>query len=1414
MTERRRIRLAAIPIQEEAEKSVPKPKKLRVKVTVDATSNKTLSPRKKTKKSSRKAIPLVEKGKRIIARSIDATGMISHYQEQRDPEEQKQRETIQVRIRDSILKQTNIRVQEHHFANLGFRSMQKTPKAAINAIDSIESSSSYGSCSLSESLSADSSTASASSSSTSESAGSFASSSSASGSKPDNLALEGDSTFDTYGSNSIVADETFKIDGSSSMLSDASSTLPSETSTYQSETTAQTGMDSLWGVFQTLIGSPKSNAEVLKKKSKIQPRNTGEMEMLLEVDSSDSWIESIHTNSDESFDAALNKELDYHRHTSDDPSWGTIHDRVRDTLKVNSSIHEKKPIAELSDAEFLEAIRQALDADTSSTTGKTPPTANLSNAEFLQVMRQSMNGETKTETNTVSAAVQPTKELSNADLSKPLHQSGVEMHSAKVAMETELSNADFMKALRQHGADDNDNFEPEPVELLDELANDEFLQAMRQSLKVEGGQFTENHETVSALSHDDFMNALHQHGVDDRDHMAQPSTELSNSDFLQAMRQTTLVNNDSLSSQSPSDREVSNSQFLDALRQMVGVSHGGLENVNMFGFKSKLETIEEVDSCLSNSTHATPSTSPKTSLAIQENNVVDEILNENVCAGNGSAMTNPEIISIGETKGIEIESVQLMVAKVEDEIRQQASPVSVKDKTEMRSGEILVTKDKGVDDSNDMPPDLQCVSSDESDTQFDPQPVADTKHGKEESWTEFHSTFTKEGEHAATNLIAADDEITNFLSAADEADTNFLSAMDDSKMWRETEIGSYDSLDEFFNEAYKDEQSISGHPCGTVDNIEAEATRNDETNSDLENLIGFWEEEKSEPKSKMCVSNSMQKGTAQSDESTSSGEKPPDAPVQEAKAEPTLPEDNALIDTLIPPSKDQEQGECMPNMVEARSDKTPLDVTEEEQRESLKLVAEPSENDEPEWKAPAITDIAEQISLDACEEEIHRALEVTDIPAQTSLDASEKEKTPCSLEVADIPEQTSLIALEEETPEATQVPSIDYTEEARIECSKDMEDAPEDYLIIESSSSKREHEKQSVSVGDDNKTCIEAFATTADEFLNVSKGIVGESASPEAQEEKHSSDANDVVTKPSVVEEPALDTSEAANRQNAPGSLGTAESTSISPETEKQSVSPQCDAEEVTESTSMSPEPEKQSALPQNDAEAATESTSVLPEPEKQSISPKNDDAADRKARNDLIRAVYNDATLGPEEKKTLIQAIVEGAPIEEPSIPTTGLTPSSESSLKETSEISVAEIDTEAPKDVLLETKNSDPLRDEKNRDLINKEIGKKMIEGWTVLDASCPDCALPLLTDTQANNAICVLCGFCNSILKDDGSKINALPPPAPPSLPPNKKSRTNRKNKKRQSAERKLATMVCAHPVVPPPLDESREVAAVSE
>jgi len=45
--------------------------------------------------------------------------------------------------------------------------------------------------------------------------------------------------------------------------------------------------------------------------------------------------------------------------------------------------------------------------------------------------------------------------------------------------------------------------------------------------------------------------------------------------------------------------------------------------------------------------------------------------------------------------------------------------------------------------------------------------------------------------------------------------------------------------------------------------------------------------------------------------------------------------------------------------------------------------------------------------------------------------------------------------------------------------------------------------------------------------------------------------------------------------------------------------------------------------------------------------------------------------------------------------------------------------------------------------RNLVSKEIGKKMMQGWTLLDGSCPTCVMPLMTDGEGGPDTCVLCG-----------------------------------------------------------------------
>ena len=45
--------------------------------------------------------------------------------------------------------------------------------------------------------------------------------------------------------------------------------------------------------------------------------------------------------------------------------------------------------------------------------------------------------------------------------------------------------------------------------------------------------------------------------------------------------------------------------------------------------------------------------------------------------------------------------------------------------------------------------------------------------------------------------------------------------------------------------------------------------------------------------------------------------------------------------------------------------------------------------------------------------------------------------------------------------------------------------------------------------------------------------------------------------------------------------------------------------------------------------------------------------------------------------------------------------------------------------------------------RRVVSKEIGKRMLKGWTLLDMACPYCVMPLMTDVSGKNEICVLCG-----------------------------------------------------------------------
>lgn len=47
-----------------------------------------------------------------------------------------------------------------------------------------------------------------------------------------------------------------------------------------------------------------------------------------------------------------------------------------------------------------------------------------------------------------------------------------------------------------------------------------------------------------------------------------------------------------------------------------------------------------------------------------------------------------------------------------------------------------------------------------------------------------------------------------------------------------------------------------------------------------------------------------------------------------------------------------------------------------------------------------------------------------------------------------------------------------------------------------------------------------------------------------------------------------------------------------------------------------------------------------------------------------------------------------------------------------------------------------------EARRKAVSQEISKRMMEGWTLLDSSCPACVMPLMTDEKGFQDVCVFC------------------------------------------------------------------------
>jgi uncharacterized Zn finger protein (UPF0148 family) len=65
--------------------------------------------------------------------------------------------------------------------------------------------------------------------------------------------------------------------------------------------------------------------------------------------------------------------------------------------------------------------------------------------------------------------------------------------------------------------------------------------------------------------------------------------------------------------------------------------------------------------------------------------------------------------------------------------------------------------------------------------------------------------------------------------------------------------------------------------------------------------------------------------------------------------------------------------------------------------------------------------------------------------------------------------------------------------------------------------------------------------------------------------------------------------------------------------------------------------------------------------------------------------------------------------------------------------------------------TQSVDELKEdfETKRTYVSKEIGRKMMQGWTLLDVSCDECMMPLMHNPDLNEETCVLCGTAVVVL-----------------------------------------------------------------
>ncbi|KAL3941194.1 MAG: hypothetical protein SGBAC_004401 [Bacillariaceae sp.] len=1314
MAERRRIRLAAVPYEEEVDardagdaggdtasaSSPPKFRRLaykdegaydysepsepsrKAKFAVDSTTRKGNSKRsrrqsRKKSRSFNKTGASAERKDNNLLEELETTTWsllnVGRKMIEKGIEEGKM-QALKAAMRLRKDNDRNYRPRRSGRVNRKRRTNKRSRK--LGALDlssseesrSINSGSSYGSTSASShgaSSYSDAEPSMSLSASSSKSSKTKRASKKSSESESSKSRLNADGSFDSLGDNSIIADDSCTFEEASPSPSEETST--DRGSSEDDEGSIRSGVSGAWAAIQKIVQTSEAGATDKLDEETTKSSRGAKMEILPEPDSSDSWIQSLQTDSDESFSTALNKELSYHRHTSSSNNSNVmepIQHRIDEINDISSETgHPRKPTAELSDEEFLNVIRetrnevdekQSTTKDSSYTSfldmidkpialeqaAPTSPSSTLSNADFLKAMQQE-NGVAEEEAG--SSPAEPT-------LSKGIQQTNGAQDDGP-STSSPLPSADFSEAVEQEKGVEEDAEVPPAT--APQLSNTDFLKAIQQENGVEEDTDV-TPATVPSLSNTDFLKAMQQDNGVKEDAKVPPATapSLSNTDFLKAMQQENGVE-EGAEVPPATAPQLSSTDFLKAIQHENGVEEEAevppatapsLSNIDFLKAMQQENGVEE-------DAEVTLTTAPSLSntdflKAVQQENGVEE--DTEVTLATIPQLSNTDFLKATQQKN-----------EVTDEV--EATPVTI---SLLSNSDFIkaMQRENGVRDESETAPASKALSNSDF-----------HKVAQEENAFVVESTETQN-----LQLMLSDD-----LSNAD-----FLSAMKESLNATGGKFEQEPAI------------QLSVEACSVSDVEDDKSTELDHSNSQF--------------------LRAMQQ-TAVIDDGIITGDK------GSSSTHATVNEN--FLSAVKQMGGDTSMFNCgkLETILEVESPSTSPPTSYTLTEEAVVVVmgtndtrqdSRSSTNDHVQSEVPLVVEEQDEFS--------HELEQVRHTNTAEALATKPKDIGPSN-------ELPDLKCVSSEESDTHFDPPSGTLEDNRSESEKeDIDDGDTGFMTADDI------------LAEDDTNFFSAGGDTDSQFFSLLTENQGPDIGSNDSLDEILSDRKRVEEQANAeFQEIPSDETQEIDVDEAIMEIGTKSENPVQFDSRMEEIA---NRDQDTTDEEARCTVEKDGCMKETEIECRQdESSGPLAEASSQ------DDVEERKA---LIRAIQVDESLTLEEKTLLIKEIESGVPIDETL----------------SGEVNVPAKEANGP-----QTGGRDaPAGAEQSRMEINKAIGKKVIQGWTLLDSSCPQCVLPLMTNSEAVEAACIFCDYSRSMNGVHGTKINNLAPPPPPPLTASKKAK----------------------------------------